>query len=92
MRPQPDAKNVPVNGLQVAWKLIKGMDSHVVVIEDEASGRSLKVNLSGNVSVFAVPDGFLQPGIEYKLAVGTVAKDGNSSFIETGFTTAKKQQ
>ena len=90
VRPQPDAKNVPLKGMQVAWKLIKGMESHVVVIEDEASGRNLKVNLSGATSVFAVPDGFLQPGIEYKLAVGTVAKDGNSSFIETGFTTAKK--
>ena len=90
VRPQPDAKNVPVKGMQVSWKLLKGMDSHIVVIEDEASGRNLKVSLSGGTSVFAVPDGFLQPGVDYKLAVGTVAKDGNSSFIETGFTTAKK--
>ncbi len=90
VRPQPDAKNVPLKGMQVSWKLNKGMDSHIVVIEDEASGRNLKVSLSGSTSVFAVPDGFLQPGVDYKLAVGTVAKDGNSSFIETGFTTAKK--
>ena len=91
VRPQPDAKNVPVKGLQVIWKPIKGVDGHIVVIEDEASGRTLKVNLAGNAFVFAVPDGFLQPGIEYKLAVGTVAKDGNSSFIETGFSTARKK-
>ena len=90
VRPQPDAKNVPVKGMQVSWKLLKGIDSHIVVIEDEASGRNLKVSLSGGTSVFAVPDGFLQPGVGYKLAVGTVAKDGNSSFIETGFTTARK--
>ena len=90
VRPQPDAKNVPVKGMLVSWKLLKGMDSHIVVIEDEASGRNLKASLSGGTSVFAVPDGFLQPGVDYKLAVGTVAKDGNSSFIETGFTTAKK--
>ena len=90
VRPKPDAKNVPVKGLQVSWKSIKGIDAHVVVIEDEATGRSLKVNLSGSTTLFSVPDGFLLPGTEYKVAVGTVAKDGNSSFIEATFTTAKQ--
>ena len=90
VRPKPDAKNVPLKGLQVSWKSIKGMDAHVVVIEDEATGRALKVNLSGSATLFSVPDGFLLPGTEYKVAVGTVAKDGNSSFIEATFTTAKQ--
>jgi hypothetical protein len=91
VRPLPDAKNVPVKGLQVSWKSIKGLDACVVVIEHEASGRAIKANLLGNATSFSVPDGFLLPGTEYKVAVGTVAKDGNSSFIEAAFTTAKKQ-
>jgi hypothetical protein len=30
----------------------------------------------------------MRPGVEYKLAVGTVAADGNRSFVEIGFETA----
>jgi hypothetical protein len=90
LRPLPDAKNVPITGLQVSWKARKGIDAHVVVIEDEATGRAIRANLAGSATSFSVPDGFLQPGTEYKVAVGTVAKGGNASFIEIGFTTTKK--
>ena len=90
IRPKPDAKGVPVKGLQVNWKSTKGLDACIVVIEHEASGRTIKATLAGNVTSFSVPDGFLLPDTEYKVAVGTVAKDGNSSFIEASFTTAKK--
>ncbi|MDQ2962439.1 MAG: fibronectin type III domain-containing protein, partial [Pseudomonadota bacterium] len=90
VRPQAEAKNVPIKGLQVSWKRVQGADAYMVVIEQESSGRWLKVNLAGNATSFTVPDGFLLPGTEYKLGIGTVAKDGNSSFIETTFNTAKK--
>ena len=91
VRPKPEAKNVPTKGLQIGWKSVKGLGSCVVVIEQEASGRTIKANLAADASSFPVPDGFLLPDTEYKVAVGTVAKDGNSSFIEATFTTAKKQ-
>ena len=90
VQPRPDAKNVPIKGLRVGWKAVAGLDACVVVIEHEASGRTVKATLAGNATSFPVPDGFLLPDTEYKVAVGTVAKDGNSSFIEAGFTTAKK--
>ena len=90
VRPKPESNNVPPRGLQVAWQSVKGLDAYVVVIEQESSGRSIRVSLPGNATLFTVPDGFLQPGTEYKLAIGSVAKDGNSSFIETAFTTARK--
>jgi hypothetical protein len=35
-----------------------------------------------------VPPGFLAAGKKYKLAVGTVGREGNISFLETAFTTA----
>ncbi len=38
----------------------------------------------------AVPDGFLLPGKEYKIAIGTVTEEGNASFVETTFTTTGK--
>jgi hypothetical protein len=91
VRPKSEAKNVPTKGLQISWKSVKGLDSCVVVIEHEASGRTIKANLPASASSFSVPDGFLLPDTEYKVAIGTVAKDGNASFIEAMFTTAKKQ-
>lgn len=89
VRPKADASNVPYKGLQIGWQAVKGLGSQVVVIEHEASGRKLRADLPGNATSFNVPDGFLLPGTEYKLEIGTVAKDGNASFIETSFTTAK---
>lgn len=90
IRPRPDAKDVPHKGLRLGWQAVKGLDAFVVVIEHESSGREVRAKLPGNATSFAVPDGFLLPDTEYKLAIGSVAKDGNSSFIETAFTTAKK--
>ena len=90
VRPRPDASAVPHKGLQIAWTAVKGLEAFVVVIEQERSGRELRARLAGSTTSFAVPAGFLLPGTEYKLAIGSVAKDGNASYIETGFTTAGK--
>lgn len=90
LHPSPDAKAVATKGLRVRWKAVHGLDALVVVVEDESSGREVRANLAGDVTSFAVPDGFLRPAAEYKLAIGTVAKDGNATFIETSFTTAAK--
>lgn len=46
--------------------------------------------LAGSATMFAVPGRVLAPGTKYKIAIGTVAQDGNTSFVETSFTTAKK--
>jgi hypothetical protein len=88
VRPKPDEKDVPAQGLKVSWNAVKNTAATVVLIEHEKSGRFVRVNLPGDATTFAVPEGFLLPGTEYKLAIGTVAKEGNASFIETGFTTS----
>ena len=88
VRPKPDEKDVPAQGLKVSWSAVKNTASTVVLIEHEKSGRYIRVNLPGDATAFAVPDGFLLPNTEYKLAIGTVAKEGNASYIETGFTTS----
>ncbi len=88
VRPKPDEKDIPPQGLKVSWSAVKNTASTVVLIEQEKSGRFVRVNLPGDATTFAVPDGFLLPNTEYKLAIGTVAKEGNASFIETGFTTS----
>jgi len=92
VRPQPGEKNVPVTGLQVKWSAVKDANAFIVVIEHEKTGREVRVNLPGGTTAFTVSDGFLSPGLEYKLAIGTVAKDGNRSFTEMAFTTAARKQ
>lgn len=88
--PLPDATGVSTGSLEINWRPVKGLDAVIVMVEHEGSGRTITSNLPGHATRFLVPEGFLQPGTEYKLAIGTVAKDGNASFIETGFTTSKK--
>jgi hypothetical protein len=91
VRPRADERNVPVTGLQVRWNAVKDAAGFILVIEHEKTGHEFRVDLPGNVTAFTVSDGFLISGLEYKLAVGAVAKDGNRSFTEMAFTTAAKK-
>lgn len=91
LRPRAEEKNLPVTGLQIRWSAVKDLASTAVVIEQERTGRELRVSLSGTATAFAVPEGFLLPGTAYKLAVGTVSRDGNRSVVETQFTTAARK-
>jgi hypothetical protein len=90
VRPRPDEENVPVTGLQIRWKPIKDVSGLVFVLEQEATGREIHAELPAAVTSFTVPDGFMTPGTEYKVSIGTVSKLGNKSVFETSFTTAGK--
>jgi hypothetical protein len=89
LHPEKDAEEVAVEGLQIKWTSVSGVTTYLVEIEQEETGVTLNVSLSGSVDSFAVPSGFLTPGTEYTLAIGTQTAGGNSSFIETNFETAK---
>jgi hypothetical protein len=91
VRPRPEEKNVPITGMQVKWNAVKDAAAIILVIEHEKTGREVKANLPGSATSFTVSDGFLAPGVEYKLAIGAVAKDGNRTFTESAFTTAGKK-
>ena len=90
VHPLPDQKNVPISGMQVRWSAVKDLAGYIVVLEQEKTGREIRANLSAGATGFAVPGGFLLPGTTYKLAIGTVSKEGNRSFVETEFMTVKK--
>jgi hypothetical protein len=64
------------------------VEDYVVVIEQEKTGQEIRALLPGTVTGFTIPDEFLTPGTEYKLAIGTIGPEGNRSFVETSFTTA----
>jgi hypothetical protein len=87
--PRPDQKNVPAKALTLRWSAPEEIESCVIVIEQEASPYEIRALLPGSARAFTVPAGFLRAGQAYKFAIGTVAKDGNRSFIEADFATAR---
>ena len=85
--PPPRQKDVATKGVQIRWQPVHDLARISVVIEQEETGLELRVNLPGSATGFAIPEGFLIGGTEYKLAVGTVSRVGNSSFVESSFRT-----
>ncbi|MCG8607858.1 hypothetical protein MJD09_23090 [bacterium] len=64
------------------------MAACLVTIEQEELDLNISAKLPGTTTTFAVPEGFLLPGKEYRMAIGTVTENGNTSYIEATFTTA----
>src|SRR3954470_1227748 len=87
--PRPDQKDVPATGLTLRWSLPEGVESCAITVEQEGSPYEIRALLPGSAKSFTIPEGFMRAGKAYKFAIGTVAKDGNRSFIEAGFTTAR---
>ncbi|MGH7548271.1 MAG: hypothetical protein ACREMM_08855 [Gemmatimonadales bacterium] len=80
-----------VRDLEITWTPVKNLAACIVYIEQHELGLDLTARLPGSAATFAVPNGFLVPGKEYQLGIGTVTPDGNISFVETSFTTAPKE-
>ena len=89
LSPADEAEDVAVRGLRVTWTPVPDAAAYAVTIEE--ADLTLSVTLPGTATAFAVPDGLLQPGREYTLAVGAVLPGGNASFAETSFGTAGKE-
>ncbi|HYZ63366.1 MAG TPA: hypothetical protein VE650_13015 [Acetobacteraceae bacterium] len=86
--PQAGQRDVPPTGLVLRWSAESDLASCAVTLEQTGSPFVIRAMLPGTARAFAVPDGFLRPGQSYSVAIGTVAKDGNRSFVETTFVTA----
>ena len=87
--PRPDQKDVPANALTLRWSVPEGIEACAIVIEQTGSAYEIRALLPGSAKSFTVPNGFLRPGQAYTFAIGTVAKDGNRSFVEADFATAR---
>lgn len=90
VRPDAGAHGASVRGLSIAWTRVADAAAYLVVIEQPELDVSVTARLPESAATFAVPDGFLRPATEYGLALGTVTRDGNVSFVETTFTTGKE--
>ena len=89
LQPGADEENVIIEGFKIKWIPVKNLAAYIIEIEKEELDVNLLIKLLGSVTEFSVPEGFLQSGSEYTLSIGTVAYNGNSSFVETSFTTAE---
>jgi hypothetical protein len=88
LKPGTDARGLGTRTLKITWTPVKNVAAYIIYIEQDKLDVNITAKLPGSVTTFAVPDGFLLPGTKYQLEIGTVAEDGNISFIETTFTTA----
>ena len=91
LQPRADEKGVPLNGLRIKWSAGKNLAACLVSIEQEKTDIKLNAKLAGNATTFAIPDGFLLPNTEYKLAISTVSTEGNVTSVETNFETVAKK-
>jgi hypothetical protein len=87
--PQPGQRDVPADALTLRWSAPEGIASNVVVVEQTGSPYEIRALLPGSARSFTIPAGFLRADQSYTFAIGTVARDGNRSFIEAHFTTAR---
>ena len=88
VRPAADAEDVPVKGLVISWTPARNLAAYVIAIEQDSLEVSVSAKLPGSATSFAVPDGFLAPGMEYVLSIGTMTSEGNTTYVESTFTTA----
>jgi hypothetical protein len=86
--PQKDAQDIPTKNMTITWEPVHDAVAYLIELEQEESNTTITASLPAPATTFAVPEGFLRPGMEYTLGVGTVSKAGNISFVEMDFTTA----
>jgi hypothetical protein len=89
LKPAPETENVPIKNFKMSWSAVENAASYVVTIGELDVDASFMVRLPGSSTSFSLPDGFLVSGTKYKIAIGSVTREGNISFVETTFTTAK---
>lgn len=91
LQPKAEAQGVATKNLTITWTPVKNVAAYIIYIEQDELDVSITAKLPGTVAAFAVPDGFLVPGTEYMLGIGTVTNEGNTSYVEAVFTTAGKE-
>jgi hypothetical protein len=54
-----------------AWTPVANLAAYIITIKPVQLDGSLEARLPASAATFSVPDGFLLPGTEYQLAIGT---------------------
>jgi hypothetical protein len=88
-KPAPAAENVPVKNFIISWEPVENVASYIVTVDQRESDVHFMVRVPASSTSFALPDGFLSRDTKYKMAIGTVTREGNISFVESTFGTEK---
>jgi hypothetical protein len=91
IHPKTDAEGVTATNLEIAWAPVENVAAYIIYIEQDELDVSVAARLPESAAVFSVPHEFLRSGTEYQLGIGTVASNGNVSFVETTFLTVETQ-
>jgi hypothetical protein len=88
--PGPAAENVPVKNVVLSWTAVEDAASYIVKVDQpELHVDFVVTGLPASLTAFPLPDGLLARGKQYKVGIGTVTREGNTSIVESTFTTEK---
>lgn len=82
--PAPAFKVDPASAV-VSWPEVPGAAGYIVEVEQDDLGVNLTTTLTPNFVSFAIPPGFLTPGVEYQVGVATISENGNIAVAESSF-------
>ena len=86
-----DGAEVDPNNVIVEWEAVAGAAAYSVEIEQDDLEVNVTAELNSDTLSFAVPAGFLVPGVKYEVGVATVTDDGNVAVAESAFTTSNRE-
>ena len=84
-------RGVVARDLEITWRPVRNMAGYLIEIEQDELDVNITAKLPGSATAFAVPAGFLLPDTQYEFSIGTVTAEGNITFVETTFTTARNK-
>jgi hypothetical protein len=77
--------SVPASGAVVTWQADPDVEAWIVEVEHDELGLGMTVELPGEATSLALPDGFLVSGEEFELGLHAVNEPGNVIVTETTF-------
>lgn len=80
---------VPVVGLIIQWEPVAGATGYLLELEQEELESELTVSLPASATSFSPPAGWLVPGEETVVGIGSLGENGNRTFVEVVFNTAQ---
>lgn len=84
-----EGSTVPAVGLIIQWEPVAGAAGYLLELEQEELESELTVSLPASATSFSPPAGWLIPGEETVVGIGSLGENGNRTFVEVVFNTAQ---
>lgn len=73
--------------VSLAWSAVAGAAGYEIIIEQDETGGNLRITQGADRTSFTIPEGFLQPGLEYEVEMKSVTAGGNKTSASCEFNT-----